>query len=70
MGQGYETNDPMVETVPAKVPAIHTIVSQPTSVQNLAPIVHTQAVTQASELPVQSSVVAVPALFNPSRRRG
>ena len=69
MGQGYETNDPMVETVPAKVPAIHTIVSQPTSVQNLAPIVHTQAVTQASELPVQSSVVAAPAPVQPIKKK-
>ena len=44
MGQAYEANDPMVETVPAKIPATHTIVSE-TPVR-VAPIVHTAPVVQ------------------------
>ena len=64
MGQGYETNDPMVETVPTKIPATHTIISQTTPV-HVAPIVHTAPVVQTvSEIynnhTAQSSVVAPP----------
>ena len=58
MGHGYETNDPMVETVPAKIPATHTIVGAQTTPVHVAPIVHTAPVVQTVPKISNNTVVA------------